>query len=128
MLGVDGVGDRRYWAILVRNLSAENWKIQEERKRSIQERREMASEQPSSTAEKGLNRVHPTCTERQSLNKECGWKGGDRSGLAQGQELTGRKRRTKTSLQEEKEKKQKNTLDSYRPSHGRTKSRRGSRI
>jgi len=27
-------------------------------------------------------------------------KGGDRSGLAQGQELTGRKRRTKTSLQE----------------------------
>src|SRR5437016_1423573 len=99
MLGVDGVGDRRCWAILVRNLSAENWKIQEERKRSIQERREMASEQPSSTAE---NRVHPTCTERQSLNKECGWKGGDRSGLAQGQELTGRKRRTKTSLQERK--------------------------
>jgi hypothetical protein len=39
--------------------------------------------------------------------------------LAQGQELTGRKRK-KTSLQEEKEKKQKNTLDSYRPSHGRT--------
>ncbi|HUE54039.1 MAG TPA: hypothetical protein VMO80_16980, partial [Terriglobales bacterium] len=31
-----------------------------------------------------------------------GWKGGDRSGLAQGQELTGRKRRTKTSLQEMK--------------------------
>ncbi|MGC2891717.1 MAG: hypothetical protein WB627_21835, partial [Candidatus Acidiferrum sp.] len=29
-------------------------------------------------------------------------KGGDRSGLAQGQELTGRKRRTKTSLQERK--------------------------
>jgi hypothetical protein len=38
-------------AILVRNLSAESWKIQEERKRSIQERREMVSEQPSSTAE-----------------------------------------------------------------------------
>src|SRR6266403_3459809 len=49
-----------------------------------------------------MKRVHPTCTERQSLNKECGWKGGDRSGLAQGQELTGRKRRTKTSLQERK--------------------------
>ena len=30
-----------------------------------------------------LKRVHPTCTERQSLNKECGWKGGDRGGLAQ---------------------------------------------
>jgi len=32
---------------------------------------------------KGLNQVHPTCTERQSLNKECGWKGGDRGGLAE---------------------------------------------
>ena len=63
-----------------------------------------------------LNRVHPTCTERPSLNKECGWKGGDRSGLAQGQELTGRKRRTKTSLQERK----KNILDTHRPSHGRS--------
>jgi hypothetical protein len=30
---------------------------------------------------KGLNRVHPPCTERQSLNKECGWKGGDRGAL-----------------------------------------------
>jgi hypothetical protein len=30
---------------------------------------------------KGLNRVHPTCTERQSLTKECGWKGGDRRRL-----------------------------------------------
>ena len=30
-----------------------------------------------------LNQVHPNCTERQSLNKECGWKGGDRGGLAQ---------------------------------------------
>ena len=30
-----------------------------------------------------LNRVHPTCTERQSLNQEYGWKGGDRGGLAQ---------------------------------------------
>src|ERR1700746_2786241 len=27
--------------------------------------------------------VHPTCTERPSLTKECGWKGGDRGGLAQ---------------------------------------------
>src|SRR5205807_10609796 len=67
---------------------------------------------------KGLNRVYPTCTERPSLNKECGWKGGDRSGLAHGQELTGRKRRTKTSLQERK--KRKNILDTHRPSHGST--------
>src|SRR5207245_4979992 len=49
-----------------------------------------------------MNRVHPTCTERPSLNKECGWKGGDRSGLAHGQELTGRKRRSKRSSQEER--------------------------
>src|SRR5438034_9453179 len=64
-----------------------------------------------------MNRVHPTCTERPSLTKECGWKGGDRSGLAHGQELTGRKRRTKTSLQERE--KRKNILDTHRPSHGR---------
>jgi hypothetical protein len=30
-----------------------------------------------------LKRGHPTCTERPSLNQECGWKGGDRGGLAQ---------------------------------------------
>jgi hypothetical protein len=29
------------------------------------------------------SQVHPPCTERQSLNNECGWKGGDRGGLAQ---------------------------------------------
>src|SRR2546422_10820139 len=75
-----------------------------------------------------MNRVHPTCTERPSLNKECGWKGDDRSGLAHGQELTGRKRRTKISLQEKK--KRKNILDTHRPSHGRHPhlSRHGNRI
>jgi hypothetical protein len=39
--------------------------------------------------------------------------------LAQGKELTGRKRRKKHPYKKKKEKKQKNTLDSYRPSHGR---------
>ncbi len=29
-----------------------------------------------------LNREHPTGTEQKSLNYECGWKGGDRGGLA----------------------------------------------
>jgi hypothetical protein len=29
-----------------------------------------------------MNREHPTGTERKSLNYECGWKGGDRGGLA----------------------------------------------
>jgi hypothetical protein len=58
---------------------------------------------------KGLNRVHPTCTERQSLNKECGWKGGDRGGLAEWGQF-GKRRR----------KKKKNRLDTHRPTHGRT--------
>jgi hypothetical protein len=40
-----------------------------------------------------LNQVHPTCTERQSLNKECGWKGGDRGGLAEWEQFG--KRRNK---------------------------------
>jgi len=61
-------------------------------------------------APKGLKREHPPCTERISLTKECGWKDGDRGGLAQGQELTGRKRRTKTSLQERKKEKTSLTL------------------
>jgi hypothetical protein len=30
-----------------------------------------------------LKRVRPTCTERSSPNKECGWKDGDRGGSAQ---------------------------------------------
>ena len=30
-----------------------------------------------------LKREHPTGTERKSLNYECGWKGGDRGGLAE---------------------------------------------
>jgi hypothetical protein len=52
MLVLDGIGDRRCSAILVRNLSAETGKYRKKgKKRSIQERREMASEQPSSTAE-----------------------------------------------------------------------------
>jgi hypothetical protein len=49
-----------------------------------------------------LNQVHPTCTERPSLNKECGWKGGDRGGLAQWEQFG--KRRNK----EEERKKEKN--------------------
>ena len=48
-----------------------------------------------------VNRVHPTCTERPSLNKS-GWKGGDRGGLAQ-REQFGKRRNTK-----EERKKQKN--------------------
>jgi hypothetical protein len=69
----------------------ENWERQEERKGAY--RKEKRSEQPS-----------------------CGWKGGDGSGLAQGQELTGRK---KTFLQEKKKRK-KNILDTHWPSHGKT--------
>jgi hypothetical protein len=39
MLGVEGVGDRRSQAILVRNFSMENWERQEERKRSKERRK-----------------------------------------------------------------------------------------
>ncbi|HXN17154.1 MAG TPA: hypothetical protein VN875_02375 [Candidatus Binatus sp.] len=48
-----------------------------------------------------MNRVHPTCTERSSLNQECGWKGGDRGGLAPGNNLE------KEEMQKKKEKKEK---------------------
>jgi hypothetical protein len=44
-----------------------------------------------------MNREHPTCTERQSLNKECGWKGGDRGGLAEWEQIHGKKK-TKVCL------------------------------
>src|ERR1700747_1797065 len=42
-----------------------------------------------------LNQVHPTCTERPSLTKECGWKGGDRGGLAQWEKETIKKKKEK---------------------------------
>src|SRR5258708_8612553 len=49
-----------------------------------------------------LNQVHPTCTERPSLTKECGWKGGDRGGLAQWESFG------KRDNKEEERKKRKN--------------------
>ena len=52
-------------------------------------------------------REHPPCTERISLTKECGWKDGDRGGLAEWGESHGKK-------------KVKVCLDLNRPSHGRT--------
>jgi hypothetical protein len=51
MLEVDGVGDRRSWAILAGNFSVKHWVRQEERNRSKKVGREMVSKQPSSTAE-----------------------------------------------------------------------------
>ena len=47
------------------------------------------------------------CTERKSLTKECGWKDGDRGGLAEWEQTHGKK---KTKV----------CLDINRPSHGRT--------
>ena len=49
---------------------------------------------------------HPTGTEQKLLNYECGWKGGDRGGLAVRKEMG---EITETAK----------TLDSDRPSHGR---------
>src|SRR6266850_6424370 len=56
---------------------------------------------------KGLKREHPPSTERISLTKECGWKDGDRGGLAEREQTHGKK-------------KAKVRLDINRPSHGRT--------
>src|SRR6516162_3799069 len=39
-----------------------------------------------------MNREHPTGTERKSLNYECGWKGGDRGGLAARKKFAERKK------------------------------------
>jgi hypothetical protein len=47
------------------------------------------------------------CTERKSLTKECGWKDGDRGGLAEWQQTHGKK---KVEV----------CLDINRPSHGRS--------
>src|SRR5580765_3797360 len=54
-----------------------------------------------------LKQEHPPCTERISLTKECGWKDGDRGGLAEWELIHGKK-------------KMKVCLDVNRPSHGRT--------
>jgi hypothetical protein len=54
-----------------------------------------------------LKREHPTCTERISLTQECGWKDGDRGGLAEWEQTHGKK-------------KVKLCLDINRPSHGRS--------
>jgi hypothetical protein len=37
-------------------------------------------------------REHPPCTERLSLTKECGWKDGDRGGLAEWKQIHGKKK------------------------------------
>ena len=39
-----------------------------------------------------MNREHPTGTERKSLTQECGWKGGDRGGLAEWEQIHGKKK------------------------------------
>jgi hypothetical protein len=45
-----------------------------------------------------LKREHPPCTERQSLNKECGWKDGNKDGPAQTQNPLVRNRKTDWTL------------------------------
>jgi hypothetical protein len=42
-----------------------------------------------------LKREHPPSTERRSLTKECGWKDGDRGGLAEWEDVHGRKKERK---------------------------------
>src|SRR5579871_3805416 len=40
-----------------------------------------------------LKREHPPGTERRSLIKECEWKDGDRGGLAESEQMHGKKKR-----------------------------------
>jgi hypothetical protein len=63
-------------------------------------------------------REHPPSTERISLTKECGWKDGDRGGLAEWEQTHGKKKERRRK--EEGKKKVKVCLDINRPSHGRT--------
>ena len=58
-----------------------------ERSREARQRDDLADAE-----EHVLKRVRPTCTERISITKDCGWKGGDRGRLAE---------REKNSLKEE---------------------------
>ena len=44
------------------------------------------------------NREHPTGTERKSLTQECGWKGGDRGGLAEWKKTEESTERAETKL------------------------------
>jgi hypothetical protein len=54
------------------------------------------------------------CTERISLTRKCGWKDGDRGGLAQTEETHREEEERKG-----RKKKKKKRLDTHRP-HGRT--------
>src|SRR5215469_1358582 len=45
-----------------------------------------------------LHREHPTGTERKSLTQECGWKGGDRGGLAEREKVKKTEERVKKLL------------------------------
>src|SRR6058998_3145109 len=57
--------------------------------------------------ENPLNWERPPCTERKSLNQECGWKDGDRGGPARmrrNPQEGKRKQKEKTSLQERRRK------------------------
>src|SRR6266404_585322 len=103
MLGVDGVGDRRCWAILARNFSVENWERQEERRHPNSRARPPRSgdcdRSWTSSLRKGGTEVDyqvaaPTEMRTPNLHrainrsiKECGWKDGDRGGPAQMQNL-----------------------------------------
>jgi hypothetical protein len=63
-------------------------------------------------------REHPPSTGRISLTKECGWKDGDRGGLAEWEQTHGKKKEIRRK--EERKTKVKVCLDIDRPSHGRT--------
>src|ERR1700694_625707 len=148
MLGVEGVVDRRSCAILARNFSVGNKEKQGQRKESKKKKagkrkrwypnsrarpprsgdcdkswtsslRKGGTEVDSQVAtptETSTPNLHRATIAQQRVRME-GWR---QERLGSWQELTERKRRTKTYSQEEKkEGKKKNILDTHRPSHGR---------
>jgi len=145
VLGVDGVGDRRCWAILARNFSVENWERQEEEKGAYKkeerwhpnsraqpprsgdcdrswtssfERGNEVDYQVAAPTESSIPTMHRATIAQQRVRME-GWRQ-ERLGSRAGTHSEEEKNKNILTGQEEKEKKQKNILDSYRPSHGRT--------
>src|SRR6266403_375271 len=133
MLGVDGVGDRRCEAILARIFSVENWERQEERKRAYKKEERWYPNSRAQPPRSGdcasawtsfLRKGETEVANQVAAPTELGTPTMHRATIAQPRvRMEGWRQRRPGSNgrnpQKGKEKKEKNTLDSYRPSHGR---------
>src|SRR6267154_2103831 len=141
MLGVDGVGDRRCWAIVARNFSVENWERKEERKRAYEKKErgypnrraqpprsgdcaQVLAQFPSkggtevdyqvaAPTESSTPNLHRATIAQQRVRME-GWRQ-ERLGSRAG---THKEKEKNKNILTGKEKR-KNILDTHRPSHGR---------